>query len=241
MMSTSQRRCSGGHEHNQLLSGRSKACEKYPPRWVAVILRTLRQTMCAAGCGEEQGLMGPDRHVTIAAVEAGPTLEELEVLAMLESTNSAQEVRDRSTGLPLDPAMVKKQESLRCSRWISCECVRPATATRAWLRRGRPPIPPDWVDIDKGNSIKPNFRSRLVCQETRRRSTIEVEDWPGTFAATPFHEAFRLQLCLLMTGPGSEVQGDDEVFVDAVGHFPSTSSLFVTINGLVYKLLKEGA
>ena len=35
--------CFGGRDHIQLLSGRAKACEKYPPRLVAAILRALRQ------------------------------------------------------------------------------------------------------------------------------------------------------------------------------------------------------
>ena len=47
----------------------------------------------------------------------------------------------------------------------------------------RPPIPTDWVDINKGGSLGPNYRSRLVCQETRGRSTIDVEDWTAMFAA----------------------------------------------------------
>ena len=50
---------------------------------------------------------------------------------------------------------------------------------------GRPPIPTDWVDINKGNSRRPKYSSKLVCQETRRRSIIDVEDWAATFAATP--------------------------------------------------------
>ena len=44
-----ERRCFGGHEHIQLLSGRPKVYEKYHPRLVAVILRALRQSMRAAG------------------------------------------------------------------------------------------------------------------------------------------------------------------------------------------------
>ena len=51
------RRCFGGHDHIQLSSGRAKSCEKYLPRLVAAILRALRQSMRAAGCGEAQGLM----------------------------------------------------------------------------------------------------------------------------------------------------------------------------------------
>ena len=63
--------------------------------------------MRAAGCGEVQGLMGRDRQLTIATVKAGPTPEEPELLSIPDSTDSAQEFRDRSTGLPLNPAMVK--------------------------------------------------------------------------------------------------------------------------------------
>ena len=69
------RRCFGGHDHIQLLNGRAKACEKYPLRLVAAIPHALRQSMRAARCGEAQGLMGRDRQLTIAALEAGPTLE----------------------------------------------------------------------------------------------------------------------------------------------------------------------
>ena len=107
---------------------------------------------------------------------------------------------------------------------------------------GRPPIPTDWVDIDKGDSIRPNYRSRLVCQETRKRSTIDVQDWAATFAATLPYEAFRLQLSL-MTSPRSQVEDDDDVLmlVDisrAHLHTPCARVLSVTIIGKVCKMLK---
>ena len=56
--------------------------------------------------GMRRGLVGRDRQLTIAAVEAGSTLEEPELLSISDSTDSAQEFRDRSTGLPLNPEMV---------------------------------------------------------------------------------------------------------------------------------------
>ena len=107
---------------------------------------------------------------------------------------------------------------------------------------GRPPIPTDWVDTNKGDSLRPNYRSRLVCQETRGRSTIDVEDCAATFAATPPYEAFKLQLSL-MTGPRSQVEGDDDVLMlldisRAHLHSQLARAVFVTIDGKVYKLLK---
>ena len=92
------RRCFGGHDDTQCSSGRAKACEKYPPRLVAAILRAWRKSMRAAGNGKAQGLTGRDRQLTIAAVEAGPTLEEPELLSLPDNTAEAQKFRDRSTG-----------------------------------------------------------------------------------------------------------------------------------------------
>ena len=111
---------------------------------------------------------------------------------------------------------------------------------------GRPPIPTDWVDINNCDSVRPNYRSRLVCQETRGRSTIDaidVEDWAATFAATPPCEAFTLPLSLMMTGPRSQIEGDDDVLMlldisRAHLHSPLARAVFVAIDGKVYKLLK---
>ena len=236
-------RCFGGRDHIRLLNGRAKACEKYPPRPVAEILRALRQSMRAAGCGEAQGLTGRDRQLTIAAVEAGSTLEEPKLLSIFDSTDSAQEFRDRRTGLPLNPEMVKKAREFEMQNMDELKFLEDRDRDTCMAETGRPPILTDWVDIDKGDSIKPNYRSSSVCQETRRRSTIDVEDWAATFAATPPCEAFRLQLSLMTTGPRSQVEGDDDVLIlldtsQAHLHSPLARVVFVTISGKVHKLPK---
>ena len=205
------RHCFGGHDHIQLLSGRAKACEKYSPRLVAAILRALRQSVRAAGCGQAQRTVGRDRQLTIAAVEAGPTLEEPKLLSLPDNADGAQEFRDRSTGLPLIPEMVKRAGQLEMQYMAELKVLEDSDRDACRAETGRPPIPTDWVDVSKGDSLRPNYRSRLVCQETRGRSTIYVEDWAATFAATPPYEAFKLQLSFMMTGPRSQVEGDDDV------------------------------
>ena len=45
-------------------------------------------------------------------MEAGPTLEEPELLSLPDNVTDVQEFRDRSTGLPLDPEMVRKAREL---------------------------------------------------------------------------------------------------------------------------------
>ena len=209
------RRSSGGHDHIQLLNSRAKTVEKYPPRLVAAIMRALRQSTRAAGCGETQGLMGRNRHLTIAARSTGSwaDLEEPELLSLPDSTDSAQEFRDRSTGLPLNSEMVEKAIELEMQCIEELKVLEDIDRVMCMAETGRPPIPTDRVDIDRRDSIIPNYRSSLVCQETRRRPTTCVEDWAATLAATPPYEAFKLQSSLMMTGPRSQIEGDDDVLM----------------------------
>ena len=204
------RHCFGGHDHIQLLSGRAKSCEKYLPRMVTTILRALRQSTRAAGHGEAQRMRGRDRQLTNAAVEAGPTLDEPELLSLPDNADGHQEFRDRSTRLPLNPEMVKKARKLEMHYMEELKVLEDSDRDACMAETGRPPIPTDWIDINKGDSLRPNYRSRLVCQETRGRSKGRLA---ATFAATPSCEAFKLQLSLMMTGPRSQVERDDDVLV----------------------------
>ena len=108
-----ERRCFGGHEHS-IVERQSKGLREVSSATGAVILHVLLcdRAWRAAGFGEAQGLMGRDRQVTIAAVEAGPTLEEMELQSIPDSMDSAQEVRDRSTGLPLGLLWSRRANSL---------------------------------------------------------------------------------------------------------------------------------
>ena len=167
------RHCFGGHDHIQLLSGRAKSCEEYSERLVAAILRALRQIMRAAGCGQAQRMVGRDRQLTFAAVEAEPTLEEQELLSLPDYGD--QEFRDRSTGLPLNPKMVMEARELEMHYMEELKVLEDSDRDACMDETGRP-IPTDWVDINKGDSLRRNCRRRLVCQETRGRSTMDVED-----------------------------------------------------------------
>ena len=164
-----------------------------------------------------------DRQLTIAAVEAGPTLKKPELLSLPGKADGDREFRDRSTGLLLNPEMVKKARELEVQYMEELKVLEDSDRDACMAESGRAPIPTDWVDINKGDLLAPNYRSRLACQETRGRSTIDVEDWAATFAATTPYEAFKLQLNLMMIGPRSQVEDDD---------------VLMTIDGKVYKLLK---
>ena len=60
-------------------------------------------------------------------------------------------------------------------------------------RAGKAPIGTIWVDIIKGDIVHPEFRSRVVGQESK------VERRDDLFAATPPLEAMNLLLSLAVT------------------------------------------
>ena len=66
------------------------------------------------------------------------------------------------------------------------------------LRRGLKIITTRWIDINKGDDLQPNYRSRLVAKEF---NTGNVE---GLFAATPPLEALRLLVSDAASPEGSE-------------------------------------
>ena len=246
------KRCYGGHEHVQLLNGTAKASEVYPPRLVAAILRGIRSSMIAAGKGVRDGLCArPETQTkassapifTIQPVEAGPTLEEPELLERLPKDSAEKQVFDKSTGLPLDPQLVKASRAEEMAYMEELEVLKPSTEDACLAATGRPPIPTAWVDIDKGDRERPNVRSRLVAQETRWRSALDPTDWAATFAATPPYEAFKMQLSMLMTGARPESPMDERVLMlidisRAHLHSPLDRDVFVRVDGVVYQLCK---
>ena len=220
------RRCFGGHDHISVVERQSRGLRKVSPTiGVGDIARFATEHAA-------QGLMGRDRQLTIAALEARPTLQEPELLSLPDNTDSAQEFR------ALNPEMVKRARELEMQYMDELKVLEDSDRDTCVAETGRPPIP-----TDKGGSTRPNYRSRLVCQETRGRSTIDVEDRAATFAATLPYEAFRLQLSLMMTGLWSQVGGDDDVLMlldTSVAHLhsPLARVVFVTIDDKVCKLLE---
>ena len=69
-------------------------------------------------------------------------------------------------------------------------------------RTWKNPIGVRWVDVNKGDELEENVRSRMVAQETKRRRNLGTgpESMAATFAATPPLEAVRVLLSLLMSG-----------------------------------------
>merc|ERR1712194_863373 len=71
---------------------------------------------------------------------------------------------------------------------------------------GRAPFGTRWVDSNKGDDERQEYRSRLVVQETRKTSTIPADDIAAVTASTPPLEIVRLfcSLCMSLRGPDGE-------------------------------------
>ena len=63
----------------------------------------------------------------------------------------------------------------------SCETVKEEVC---WAVAGKGPIGTRWIDVDKSNVDNPEYRSRLVAQQFKRKSKEN-----DIFAATPPLEA----------------------------------------------------
>eukprot|EP00959_Pyramimonas_sp_CCMP1952_P003400 71042-Pyramimonas_sp.AAC.1 len=167
----------------------SRHCTSISPQVVIFrVLEGLRQEL------KEVGRLEP--------LEAGgPTVEEAPPERDWSETYGDSIFVDDCTGAVLDPKLVVE------ARRLEVECMRKLGVYREATREemeadGCKPIPVRWLDINKGDQDHMNIRSRLVAQETKRRSTIgsEPKDMAATFAATPPLEAVRMMASLMMTG-----------------------------------------
>ena len=93
---------------------------------------------------------------------------------------------DDVTGDFLDAKMVRAARREEIQYLKDMKVDKYARITDCLNATGRPPIGVWWIDVNQGNSAKPNDRSRLVA------NTYKVEARLGLFAATPPTECMRL-------------------------------------------------
>jgi hypothetical protein len=167
----------------------------------------------------------------------GETVEEPEADAsrlLCPFVESASEekghiVYDQYTGIPLDPDLVRagRREEIKFMELL--KVWAPATLEECVAETGAQPIPTKWIEHNKGDDLRPEIRCRLVAQETRSRSTIDVSDMAAVFSATPPLETIRAILSLAMT----EASGTEQLvirFLDisrAHPHCPARRPVYV--------------
>ena len=232
------------HRHGHLISGRASACEEYPPALEAAIVNGLTDQLRYDGLlvPGQIGLLSPE-HEEIAgrAEESAPAavqaltetddLHEDSVRPQFES--DGETFVDTVTGVRLDPNLVRaaRQKELETIREFKVYVKVPIS--EAYSTTGKPPIGCKWVDTNKGDAQRPNYRSRLVAKEFRFQDPGKED----TFAATPPLEALRLLVSFIMTEPDDPkdkaIRGTWKIlFMDATRahfHSPCREDIYVRL------------
>ncbi len=102
-------------------------------------------------------------------------------------------IRDDLTGRPLERELVKQARRLELEYFAAKGVWAKRFRDECYKHTGKPPITVRWVDVNKGDDINPNYRSRLVAREIRRRGEDPI------FAPTPPLESLRTVLSLAAT------------------------------------------
>ena len=117
------------------------------------------------------------------------------------------------SGEPLNPEGVWAARKEELAEVHEHHVYKKVPISQCLERTGKPPIGTRWVDINKGDNVHPEFRSRVVGQE------IRIDKRDDLFAATPPLEAMKLLLSLAITEGvgykrGNETGGKKLGFID---------------------------
>ena len=92
----------------------------------------------------------------------------------------------------------------------------------AYDHTGKAPISVRWIDINKGDSDCPNYRSQLVAREINTKKRDDL------FAATPPFEALKIILSLITSGNNGEMLMVNDIS-RAFLHAPAKTRVYVQV------------
>ena len=178
----------GGGAH-QLCSGKhAKAAAVYPQELCRAVLRGVRDqlrvdNLLKDGC---YGVQVPD--------------DDAKVETMIKSPDRGfpGRYRDALTGQVLKDELVEAARAKELQFFYSKKVWLKIPKHVARARSGRPPISVRWVDVNKGDDLSPNHRSRLVARQIRALDS----SGQNYFAPAPPLEALRTVLSMATTTVG---------------------------------------
>ena len=155
-----------------MIGGRAKAAEVYPPK------------LCRATVTGLIKQMKEDRRITSGDVAA---------VVPDDKEDDIQQFWDDISGKPLDIEGVRKARREELEELKKHNVYRKVPVSKCLDETGKPPVGKRWLDINEGDDVHPEFRSRLVAQE------IKFDKREDLFAATPPLEAMKLLFTLAVT------------------------------------------
>ena len=175
------------HRHVPLVGGKAKQCEVYPRPLIRSILRGLRKQL--------------KKRIPMSALEFGPTNQEEDLDLSTVPNEDWCTFVDEVSGKALEASKVQAARAEEIDYAQRYQVWTVVDTDECYKATGKPPISTRWIDVDKGDINRPNYRSRLVVQEVR---SSEIE---AIFAATPPLESIRMLLSLQRSGNERDHKG----------------------------------
>ena len=182
-------KCTGDHRHVQLIGGRAKACEIYPTKLCEAMLRGLKDQLVADGRLCADGSLMLTGHEDDKPEDWGTYYDDM-------------------SNLPLRTDLVRKARQEEMDVFAKFPVYKKVPIADSWHHTGKGPIGTKWVDINKGDLDEPEYRSRLVAKEIKRKNDEDI------FAATPPLEAKKLLFSLATTGTKNSKNPLKLLFID---------------------------
>ena len=194
------RKCTGDHRHVHLIGGRAKRAQLYP--------RAFSRAVCD-GIAAQKRLhsLGLQHRELLSVTEMREAVRKLTgksgSIEELHEPEPEDVAFDDQSGSALDPSLVREARKAEIAYFKQMEVYEKVAIEECWEVTGADPITVRWVDINKGDMLCPNYRSRLVAREF---NTSERPEW---YAATPPSETLRLMLSKLASRKGSKLMYAD--------------------------------
>ena len=188
------------------MSGVARKCQVYPPAFCrAVCEGTAAQKRLHVLGMRSEPLMSMEEMISMVPKDAHHSkdpsrdLHEEDAEALPEGTVAW----DDQSGAWLQPELMAKARREEIAYFKAMNVYRKVPLTKCWEVTGKDPIAVRWVDINKGDTNHPDYRSRLVAKEFR------VDVRPDLYAATPPSECLRLLISKLASNPDQQLMHAD--------------------------------
>ena len=170
------KKCLGGHRHVHLMGGKAKACQVYPPKLVKAICRGIQLEL------KHNGILSLAYKDMLSVSQEDADVIEYE-----------GQFYDDVSGQILKKDLVIAARKEEMATYYAHKAYDKVPITESWEVTGKGPIGSRWIDINKGDDDKPEYRSRLVAKEINRSPSAEM------FAATPPLEAKNMLFSMAVT------------------------------------------
>ena len=212
------------HQHVRLEGGRTRLAQVYPPELCRAICRGLELQLQADREGQfllasvEPIMMTKSGDLLNAANELMKKYKIVEE----DLDDQREEAWDDVSGAQLDANEVRRARMEEIEYIHKMQLYTKVPVAECYQRTNKSPISVRWVDTNKGDTERPNYRSRFVAREinTYKRNDL--------FAATPPLEAMKLILSTAALGNKGEVLMVNDVS-RAFFHAKATREVYVQL------------